>query len=84
MSAGARAHYLAKGRFLTRFLKKGMTDEEVERLLGVPASGGFGSACWYFGYFPLGVGVWYRLGEIEADGKRQPRFVVKEVEIAPP
>jgi hypothetical protein len=85
LGPGVRAYYLAKGRVLACFLRKGMTDYQVGRILGMTGGGGFGNAhCWYQGYFPLGVWVEYRVDWIEVEGEEKPRWVVEKVEVFPP
>jgi hypothetical protein len=84
LSPEVRAYYLAKGRVLAGFLRVGMTDGEVRRVLGVRASGWvrIGDQ-WTDTYSLLGLTVRYRVAEVEAAGPGRPGLVLEEVAEAP-
>jgi hypothetical protein len=78
LSPEVRAYYLAKGRILAAFLHKGMTAEEVRRVLGVRANGWVRSGeRWEDSYSLLGITVRYRVAEV-AGGSRLG-LVIEEV-----
>jgi hypothetical protein len=73
-----RAYYLAKGGILAGFLHKGMSAEEVRRVLGIRPNGWVRAGeRWEDSYSLLGMTVRYRVAEV-AGGSRLG-LVIEEV-----
>jgi hypothetical protein len=85
LSPEVRAYYLAKGRVLAGILHKGMTDEEVRRVLGVRPNGWVRAGTWWEDrYSLLGLTIRYRVAEVEDAGERRLGLVVEDVQLTPP
>jgi hypothetical protein len=69
LSPEVRHYYLTKGRFLAGFLRKGMTPEEVSRVLGVPPNEwAQAHGDWWDTYSLLGLTVRYSPADVAAPG----------------
>jgi hypothetical protein len=81
----ARASYLAKGRVLGCFLRKGMTEVEVHRVVGVRPGGGVRAGDRQTDtYRLLGLQVHYRLAEVDMAETKEFELVGERVEATPP
>jgi hypothetical protein len=84
-SAETRAYYRAKGWGLGCFLRKGMTELEVHRVVGVRPGGGVRVGDRQTDtYRLLGLQVHYRLAEVDMAETKELELVGERVEATPP
>lgn len=74
-----------RGRLLASFVKKGMTGDEVEKIMGWSSLGGGTLSNQFAFYSPVGVTVWYRLEffKVAGEEKQDCRYVVRIVQPPP-
>src|SRR5262245_44247019 len=85
LSPGREFCYRVRGRILARFIRKDMTQVQVEQLLGPSLFGGVDAGVWWRrDYYPFGVSVTYEIENTSVAGNTfRSKESVSKVHVSP-